>query len=195
MLTSNRRDADPAPTPSTSHPRTPPVDRPNCVTKSSAVTTTQTKQATYPYTINHLNSEVLRHNAPPPSALSWVRRPSVAPNFLRNRRRMPAHPCPYGIAAHAARHHRNTGIHAGRHAGHREGTQPARPGRRSRRPDSAGQHVSSLSAPRSRTDPPNGRTPPVHVLAQRHPYRFGRISGVQPERPAPDRRGWRWART
>ena len=104
---------------------------------------------------------------------------------------MSAHACPCGITAYGARDHRNAGIHAGGHTGHRQRTHAARPGRRSRRADPARQYLSSLPAPRTRIHPPDGRIAQVHVLAQRDPHRFGRISGVQPERTAQDRRGRR----
>src|ERR1017187_2637691 len=69
MLTSNRREAVPTPTPRASH-RTRPAGPPVCVTKLPAIPATQTRQATYPRTRNHPTFRVLRHNAPPPSALS-----------------------------------------------------------------------------------------------------------------------------
>ncbi len=40
--------------------------------------------------------------------------------------------------------------------------------------------------PGTRTDPADGRTAQVHVVAQRDPHGFRRISGVQPERAAQD---------
>ena len=33
----------------------------------------------------------------------------------------------------------------------------------------------------------DGRAAQVHVVAERHPDRFGRLSGIQPERAAQDR--------
>ena len=42
--------------------------------------------------------------------------------------------------------------------------------------------------PGPRTDPQTGRAAPLHVLAQRHPHRFRRLPGVQPERTAQDHR-------
>ena len=46
------------------------------------------------------------------------------------------------------------------------------------------QHLPSLPPPRPRTHPPDGRPAQIHVLAARHPHRFRRLSGLQPQRIA-----------
>ena len=72
-----------------------------------------------------------------------------------------------------------------------KGLTAARPGRGSRRPHPARQHLPPVSAARSRTDPPDGRVAPLHVVAGRHPHRFGRFSGLQPQLAAQNHRGRR----
>jgi hypothetical protein len=53
------------------------------------------------------------------------------------------------------------------------------------------QHLPPGHAAGARADPRMGGLAQVHGLAARHPHRFGRLSGLQPERPAHHRRGWR----
>ena len=103
---------------------------------------------------------------------------------------MPRHPRPRRPAAYAARRHRNPGLHAGRHAGH---------GQRTTQRD-----LEDLDAQILLANTYHLFLRPGHELIrqlgglhqfmswpQRHPHRFGRIPGVQPERSAQDRRGGR----
>ena len=73
--------------------------------------------------------------------------PSLSVRFAHRRhdRRTPRH------VSHAARRRRDAGLHAGRHAGHRQGADD-RPGPRHRRPDDPGQHLSPRAAARREGD-------------------------------------------
>ena len=60
-----------------------------------------------------------------------------------------------------------------------------------RRRDPAQQHLSPVPAARRRSDRAARRPAPLHRLEQADPHRQRRLPGVQPGRPADDRRGGR----
>ncbi len=94
---------------------------------------------------------------------------------------------PGGCSPHPPWGGGNPGVYARGHPGGCQGNDlPGNEG--DRRPNRAGQHVSSAFKARCRPDP-EGRGPPwLYGLGQAHPYGFGRLSGVLPGRPAENHR-------
>ena len=86
-----------------------------------------------------------------------------------------------------ARHHRDAGFHASRHASDGE-VADARRGRGDRRAHDPRQHLSPLAAPHGRAGSALRRRAALHALAARDADGLGRLPGLLARRPAHDRR-------
>ncbi len=106
--------------------------------------------------------------------------------FLCGKKNRPAWSAPRS-PVHPPRKNRNPRIHARGNLRNGKSFTPRSP-RRIGRHHHPRQHLSSISAPRSRTHPQTGRPASLHVLGRRHSHRLRRLPGLQPFRASKDHR-------
>jgi S-adenosylmethionine:tRNA ribosyltransferase-isomerase len=112
---------------------------------------------------------------------------------LRPARHRPRQPRPPRHAHAEPRRGADAHLHARGHLRHRQGRDAAQPGRHGRA-DHPGQHLPPVDAPGAGRHAELWRPAPLRAVAQAHPDRLGRLSGLEPGRDAQDQRGRREVR-